>query len=106
MTLTTRLTRRFEDEICPVCAHRTASAGCSLTARRECPIFEWSEKLAAVVADIDSDRLGDYMDQVGKIICPDCCQGDDGACAAREHLDCPLDLYFGLVVEILEDELP
>ncbi len=106
MSLTARLTRRFEEEICRVCAHRTASAGCSLTATRECPIFQWSEKLSGVVGGIDSDRLGDYMDEVGRIICPDCHQGDDGVCAERDHLNCPLDLYFGLVVEILEDELP
>ncbi len=106
MSLTARLIRRFEDEICRVGAHRPASAGCSLTATRESPIFVWSEKLSAVVADIDSDRLGDYMDQVGKIICPDCFQGGDGTYAECEHLDWPLDLYLGLVVEILQDELP
>lgn len=106
MTLTARWIRRFEDEICRVGAHQAASAGRSLTAMRERPNFEWSEKLSAVVADIDSDRLGDYMDEVGKIICPDCCQGEDGTCAGCEQLDWPLDLYFGLGVGILEDELP
>lgn len=104
-TLADRLARRFEDRICRVCVHRTADGGCTLTDRRQCPIFEWAEQLAPIVRDVRSDRLADYIDQIQAIVCPQCVQDVAGHCAEREHLDCPLDLYLGLVVECLEDEL-
>ncbi len=101
-----RLATRFEDEICRICVHRTAGGGCSLTADDDkCPVFRWSMELAALVSDIDSDRLADYLDNIQGIVCPQCAQDETGRCASRDHLDCPVDLYLGLVVDILEDEL-
>lgn len=105
MNLADRLARRFEEGICSVCVHRTASGGCTLTEKRECPVFGWAARLAEIVDGMQSDRLADYMDQIGAVICPECRQDDDGACVDRDHLDCPLDLYLGLVVELLEAEL-
>ncbi len=105
MVLADRLVKRFEEAICRVCVHRTASGGCTLTDRRECPIFEWAQQLAEVVEGVESDNLADYMQEIGSIICPECYQDESGECAERDHLDCPLDLYLGLVVEVLEREL-
>lgn len=100
-----RLAQRFEEEICRVCVHRTADGGCTLTERRACPVFEWAEQLAGVVGATESDRLADYMQEIQIIICPECAQEEDGTCEDREHLNCPLDLYLGLVVQVLEEEL-
>ena len=104
-TLQSRLAKRFEDEICRVCVHKTSGTGCTLTRRRECPIFEWAEKLTDVVKQMWSERLSDYMEQIQSIICPECAQDPQGACEDRDHLDCPLDLYHALVIEILEQEI-
>lgn len=104
-TLVERLNARFEKEICPVCVHRMADGGCTLTDRRECPVFEWARQLSELVGGIDSRQLGDYMDRIQAIICPSCMQLADGKCKSRDHLDCPLDLYLGLVVPIIEEEL-
>ena len=105
MILAKRLADQFEQRICRVCVHETATGGCTLTRNRECPIFQWAEQLAEVVAGMESDRLADYMDGVQAIICPDCLQDDKGQCEDRTHLNCPLDLYLGIVVEVLEQEL-
>ncbi len=105
MTLTKRLADQFEQRICRVCVHETATGGCTLTRDRECPIFQWAEQLAEVVAGVNSDLLADYMDDIQAIICPECHQDDQGECTDRAHLNCPLDLYLGIVVEVLEQEL-
>ncbi|HKQ47219.1 MAG TPA: hypothetical protein VJZ71_04010 [Phycisphaerae bacterium] len=104
-TLAERLDARFKNEICPRCIHRTADGGCTLKEEHDCPMFNWAEKLAAVVEGIDSNRMGDYMDKIQAIICPSCMQLADGRCKTRDRLDCPLDLYLGLVVPIIEEEL-
>ena len=104
-SLAERLDARFKESVCPLCVHRTADGGCTLTEHRECPIFEWARQVAEVVEGIDSSRLGDYMDKIQAIICPSCMQLANGHCKARDHLDCPLDLYLGLVVPIIEEEL-
>ncbi len=68
-------------------------------------MFEWAQQLAEAVEGVESNRLADYMDRIQAIICPSCMQRPDGKCQARDHLDCPLDLYMGLVVPIIEDEV-
>jgi hypothetical protein len=103
--LAERLTRRFEDEICRVCVRRTASGDCSLEPGKECPVFRWADELAEIMTDVDSIRLADYMDRIQAAICPRCAQDDRGCCIQRDRLDCPLDLYLGLIVRILEEEL-
>jgi hypothetical protein len=100
-----RLERRLEEAVCRVCVHRTADGGCTLTERHECPIFEWAKQLADVVQRTGSDRLADYMKEIQDVICPECMQEEDGSCEDRDHLNCPLDLYLGIVVDVLEDEL-
>ncbi len=45
------------------------------------------------------------MDQVQAIVCPECHQDEEGHCEDRTHLNRPLDLYLGIVVEVLEQEL-
>ena len=104
-TLAERLDVRFKSEICPLCIHRTAEGGCTLTEEHECPMLKWARQLAEVVVGIDSGRLGDYMDKIQAIICPSCMQLADGRCKTRDRLDCPLDLYLGLIVPIIEQEL-
>ncbi len=105
MILAKRLADQFEQRICRVCVHETATGGCTLTRDRECPIFQWAEPLAEVVAGVGSDRLADYMERIQAVICPDCLQDERGHCEDRNHLNCPLDLYLGIVVEVLEQEL-
>lgn len=103
-----RLRERFEREVCPVCVHKTADSGCTVTNRVdrfECPVFEWADKIAELARDIDSPRLDDYITQIQSIICPDCRQAADGRCKDRDHLDCPVDLYLGLIIPIIEEEL-
>lgn len=100
-----KLFNRFDEEICRVCVHRTSRGGCTLTANRECPLWAWASDLSSVVEQVDSDRLADYLAEITQVICPQCSQDDSGRCADREHLDCPLDLYLGIVVRVLEEEL-
>lgn len=100
-----RLYGRFEKEICPKCVHRTADGRCTLTEQRDCPVFEWARQLSVLCRGVESDRLGDYLNQIQAIICPNCAQQPNGSCKARDHLNCPLDLYLGLVIPIIEEEL-
>ena len=103
--LVDRLRLRFEQEVCPVCIHRRAGGGCSFTAEHFCPVFEWARQLGELVATMNSDQLGDYMDQVRAIICPNCAQKPDGQCDIRHRQGCPLDIYAGLLIPIVEDEI-
>jgi|CXWL01.1.fsa_nt_gi hypothetical protein len=106
--LADRLRLRIEDEVCPLCIHQTSDGGCSLQhgpERGNCPAFKWAHQLAELVEGVESNRLGDYADQIQAIICPECKQSPDGRCKARERLDCPIDLYLGLLIPIVEEEL-
>ena len=107
-SLADRLHARISVEVCPVCVHQTADGGCSLKQGpewSECPAFKWAEQLAELVDGVESNRLGDYFDRIQAIICPACKQSPDGRCKARENLDCPIDLYPGLAIPIVEEEL-
>ena len=59
-----------------------------------------------VVRGIQSDKMDPYVERLREVICSECPHEDmDGVCAMRAHADCPLDDYFGMLVEIIEEEL-
>ena len=105
-SLVERVSRRIEQQICPICVFRGAGGECHVPDSRGCAILRNVEGAINVVKDIHSDKMDPYIDRLRDVICSECPNEDsDGICALRAHADCPLDDYFGLLVEIIEEEL-
>lgn len=105
-TLRERIERRIRDEICHVCLYERADGGCNQTLLDLCPIVAKLDEVIAIVRATDSDAIDPYVERLRETVCGECDnQGDDGHCGVRDRADCPLDDYFVLVVEIVEQEL-
>lgn len=101
-----RIETRIREEICRVCIFQSADGGCSRGAFADCPIVSRIDKVVDVVKTVHSRRIDPYVDRLRDVVCAECLSQDaDGRCRMREHSDCALDDYFGLLVDIVEQEL-
>ena len=105
-TLSERISDRFREGICRVCIYRTADGGCGLRQELDCPIMTRIDAIIDVVQQVDDDHMDPYIEKLRETICSECrMQDEQGRCVMRDHADCALDDYFGLVVEIVEEEI-
>jgi hypothetical protein len=92
--------------ICPTCVRYTSSGGCSLPKDRPCSLFENLEKVVDIVTRTHCERIDPYIDVLRDEVCAACHFEDDhGSCPCRNNLDCALDTYYPLIVEVVEDHL-
>lgn len=97
---------RLRKVICPLCVRRTQDGGCSLPPDRPCSLFENLDEVVRIVADTKSPRIDPYVDVLRKRVCDAChFQDDHGRCPCREDVDCALNTYYPLIVEVIEDVL-
>jgi hypothetical protein len=100
-----RIENRLRDQICSVCFAKQADGTCGLPADFHCPLFQHLDEAIEVVAIIKDDKIDPYLDRLRQLVCSQCRMDAAGHCSPRDHLDCPLDMYFLLVVEIIDEEL-
>jgi hypothetical protein len=105
-TLHERVKDRILENICRICIYRTSEGGCSLGDPKRCPIIERIDKIIEVVQTIRSPRMEPYVERLRDVVCSECrMQDPQGHCRMRDHADCALDDYFGLIIDIVEQEL-
>jgi len=97
---------RLRATMCPICVRYAADGNCSLPPGRECSLFRNLHKVVAIVRRTHSDRIAAYEPPLRASICAACHHQDDHRCCPkRDDLDCALDTYFPMIVEVIEDEL-
>ncbi len=69
------------------------------------PVFDHLEALIDVVASIRDYSTEPYLDKVRQVICTQCLATADGRCARRDAQTCGLDVYFPIIVGVIERAL-
>lgn len=93
-------------EICPKCARWTKDQTCSLPAGRQCAIFRSLPDVISIVHKTQSQRIDPYAEVLRLRVCAVCPHEDDhGTCPMRDHVDCALDAYLPMVVDIVESAM-
>lgn len=93
-----------QDRVCVNCIDSDGHGNCRLSGEEECGLKVHFSKMVETVLSVQSDRLEPYVDALRNNVCLSCRhQSPDGFCMIRSHLDCGLDRYFPLVVEVIED---
>jgi hypothetical protein len=65
---------------------------------------QYFPQILEVVHSTYSASITPYVDQLRDKVCTVCThQTDSGRCALRDEVECALDRYFPLVVEVIED---
>ena len=96
---------RLRERICPVCVWQLANGACGLPAERKCPIFANLDKLIDIVDSTHDDLIDVYVNRTRQHICANCVMGNPEHCVRRDELECALDLYLSLAIEVIEEQL-
>lgn len=97
---------KLREEICPRCARWTEHAACSLPPSRSCAVFKALPEVIDIVRRTRSQRIDPYAETLRLRVCAVCPHEDDhGTCPMRDHIDCALDAYLPMVVDLVERAL-
>lgn len=88
--------------ICAKCVDGDARGGCRLPHERFCTIQANLPAVVEVVNAVYSPSIEPYVEKLRTTVCKICALAPGGDCRIREDLECPLDRYFPLVVEVIE----
>ena len=100
----TELETIVRDRICRVCSDRTVDGNCGLAQPSNCALFRLFPQVAQAIQSVDSDDIGDYIQAIRSGVCTACKdQLPDGSCEQRHQVQCALDAYLLLIVDIIEE---
>jgi hypothetical protein len=105
MTTRERIESQLRERVCANCYALTRSGECNLRNSQQCPLFAHLDQVIELVSGVRDYSLDPYQDRIRSILCTHCTQRPNGHCERRDRLDCALEVYFPLIVEIVEKEL-
>jgi len=92
------------DRICRVCSDRNVDGNCGLEQPSACALFRLFPQVAKAIQSVQSDEINDYVQAIRQNVCSVCNdQMADGRCETRHHVQCSLDAYLLLIVDVIEE---
>lgn len=92
------------DRICGVCTDRKMDGTCGLEVPGHCALFRLFPEVAGAIQSTNSENIEDYINAIRRGVCSVCEeQASDGTCGQREEVQCALDAYLLLIVEVIEE---
>ena len=96
----------IQNTLCRKCIDGDGSGRCRLPVDEECALQRSFLQVVQTIQRVNSSNFDDYALALRKDVCASCMYQDvAGMCQRRDHLECALDRYFPLVIEIIEKEL-
>jgi len=93
----------IEQAVCRKCVDSDGKGDCLLSRERECAVKHYFPQILEVVNATYSTSIGPYEDQLRSKICGVCVhQSKTGECSIRNDVECALDRYFPLIVQVIE----
>jgi len=98
-----RFWEALQARVCVKCIDGDGKGNCRLPHGETCPIAANLDKIVDAVNEVYSPSIEPYEMLLRKRVCAECEQQDDsGLCRRREAIECALDRYFPMIVEIIE----
>ena len=95
--------RAVQNKVCVKCIDSDGHGNRRLSGEDECGLKFHFPRIVEAVFSIHSDRMEPYIEALRHHVCAYCKhQSPDGRCTFRAHLNCGLDRYFPLVVDVIE----
>jgi len=104
-TIVDEIRDQLREQVCSICVHETDGGGCTLAEQMECPVFKRAARLIRIIECPEDVSHKDHVEQIRSEICVDCRQDTSGCCPLRDHLECPLDLYFPVIERVILETL-
>jgi hypothetical protein len=91
-------------KICGVCSDRTEDGNCGLEQPSSCALFRLFPQVAKAIQSVNSNEITDYIQAIRANVCTVCIeQASNGSCEIRHKVQCALDAYLLLVVDVIEE---
>jgi hypothetical protein len=92
------------NRICQVCSDRDVDGNCGLEQPSACALFRLFPEVAKAIQSVHSDEIGHYVQAIREGVCS-VCHGQlaDGSCETRSQVQCALDAYLLLIVDVIEE---
>ena len=93
----------IQKRICHKCIDGDGKGNCQLPADEICPLKLYLPEIVTTVANVKADSYAAYVNSLRRNVCILCdWQSPEGMCQKRAELECALDRYYPLAVEIIK----
>ncbi|MEX0601808.1 MAG: hypothetical protein WD295_00610 [Bacteroidota bacterium] len=90
-------------KVCRKCIDGDGKGTCRLPVGEECALEAFFPVLVQTVTSVQGHAIGPYVEALRENVCSHCVhQLPDGTCRKRVTLECALDRYYPVVVEMIE----
>jgi hypothetical protein len=94
----------LQARVCSKCLDGDGQGNCRLAHDGFCALKTYFPKIVEVINCVYSDSMIPYEEQLRLRVCHDCKhENPQGQCKLREQVECALDRYFPLIVEVIEE---
>jgi len=95
-----------QQNVCRKCINGDGRGRCRLPVDEECVLQTNFKVIVETVASVNSPDYDSYVDELRSNVCTSCMHQDaKGNCWKRNRLDCALDRYYPLVIQIVEHQM-
>ena len=93
----------IQEKICPRCLDGDGHGECRLPVGDECALRSFLPQIVITIANAKSDTVEGYVNLLRRNVCILCDhQNADMSCKRRNDLECAIDRYYPLVIQIVE----
>src|SRR5262249_28972176 len=93
----------IQQKICPRCLDGDGRGNCRLPSGEDCALKSFLPQIVMTVAQTQSTSMDTYVNVLRRNVCVLCDhQQANMACRKREDLECALDRYFPLVIQVID----
>jgi hypothetical protein len=101
-----RIHGAIRQNICRKCMDGDRTGYCRLSEGAQCAIDAFLPTIVETIANVQSSSYEDYVNALRHNICAQCHhQMSNGICVKRDTLECALDRYYPLLVDVIESSL-
>jgi hypothetical protein len=94
----------LQARVCAKCVDGDGEGGCRLSRDMECAMKKYFPEILSIINTTYSSSIMPYQEQLRNKVCGACIhQSPSGTCSLREGVDCALDRYFPLIVQVIEE---
>jgi len=94
----------IQTRICPKCIDGDGHGNCLIAQGSECAMKRFFPEILDAVRSIHDTSMEPYEAKLRIKVCGSCIhQSPDGRCAIRDDVECSLDRYFPMIVQVIEE---
>ncbi|MBS1902943.1 MAG: hypothetical protein JSS75_04500 [Bacteroidetes bacterium] len=94
----------MRERVCLHCIDSDQYGNCRIGGNKECTIASNFETIVNIIQQTNSERLEDYVGAVRRNICRECEYGSIANCNERDTVECQLDRYLPLVIDVVDQQ--